>query len=75
MTSDLFVGARVINSQRGTGVVCEILDDYTIGVHWDISKSYYHDCGGKCPDGFGYYIGPSVLTIIDIDVGDMEDDL
>lgn len=55
---DMVQGNRGI--LRGTtGVVVYTAEnDYTLGVSWDVTpnQSLFHDCGGRCPHGTGYYI-------------------
>lgn len=38
------------------GLVCDILDEDTIGVRWDHEVSAGHACNGRCDTGHGWYV-------------------
>ena len=81
------VGDRVIN-KRGdgaeirvneTGTICAIcdVDDDTsyIGVHWDQYSTRRHECGGKCPEGYGWIVRHDTLELLQPEVDSLIDEI
>ena len=59
------IGDRVENQQRGKGTVCAIDGRlYSIGVNFDIGAPEMHSCSRKCPEGHGWFLGTSELSLI-----------
>lgn len=53
-----------LSGATGTVVHAE-QDNDMIGVEWDESKPYMHNCGGRCKDKHGFYILPEELELIE----------
>lgn len=56
------IGDRVAWKDRGQGVVTNF-HGYYIGVAFDDEEDCYHDLGGRCKLGHGYYVPANELRI------------
>lgn len=59
------VGDRVTVKDNGVGTVLAVDHDGWPGVKFDISTPGYHDLGGLCEYGHGYWCQPEDVTVIE----------
>ena len=57
-----------------TGTVCDTSYSESIGVWWD-DDIHGHNCNGKCPHGYGYYISHNDIKRIDDDLAIESEDV
>lgn len=58
-----------------TGVICSLDPDYgddCVGVEWDVGKSKYHECSGKCRNYHGWWVPLNLIERVCVDIGEIE---
>lgn len=47
------------------GTICHCSDFGTLGVRWDYPNALAHHCQNHCEDGYGWYVHPNEIGIVD----------
>ena len=75
---DFYEGCRVVYTRLGrrqglTGTVVRV-DGSVIGVHFDECDASFHDLGGLCENGHGYWVYEDSIRPVDVHEWNLADD-